>query len=230
MSWGLYLNFLAAMLAIINPIGIWPIWSDLTKDYYSSNQVRTKIAWMVTLTSFLILLVFLIAGKYLLIFFSIDVAVFKVAGGILLLFTGISMVKGTATQLENAEEKGETIFAKAKERFRKILVPLAIPALAGPGSITTVILYSTRTQSIIDYVGFGIVILLAFFALYIVFINSSFLESKVDDIVFTVFTRIFGIIVTAIAVQFIVEGLGEIFPNWLEGASVLEDKSSTGSQ
>lgn len=225
MNWNLYLNFLAAMLAIVNPLGIWPIWSELTSDA-SNKKIRKRIALLIVTVSFLILVVFLVSGKFVLQFFSIDLPVFKVAGGILLLITGISMIQGSATQLTDREEEGDTAIAIAKQRFRKIIVPLAIPALAGPGSITTVILYGTNATTYMDYLVLAAVILVTFFILYIVFLNSSFLEKNVDNIAFTVFTRIFGIIVTAIAVQFMVEGLGEVFPNWLEGRSVLDEKQN----
>lgn len=229
MNWNLYINFFAAMLAIVNPVGIWPLWSSMTKDYGPKRQVRRKIAWLVTITSFAVLVVFLVSGKYLLQFFSIDLEVFKIAGGVLLLYTGISMVQGTATQIQVEEEESGSFMEKAKQRFRKILVPLVIPALAGPGSITTVVLYSTNAESFVDYAALAGVLLIAFFVLYAVFTHSSLLENKVDDIVFTVFTRVFGIIVTAIAIQFVVEGLGEIFPNWLEGASALEEGSNSNT-
>ena len=220
MNWNFYLNFLAAMLAIVNPIGIWPIWSELTND--EASKIRKRVALMVIFTAYFILVIFLIGGKYLLQLFSIDLQVLKVAGGILLLYVGISMVRGSATQVRKSHIEGETTKALAKQRFREIIVPIGIPALAGPGSITTVIIFGNQAQSAIDYLFLSIVILIAFLALLLVFLSSSYLEKNVDDIVFTIFTRTFGIIVTAIAIQFIVEGLGEIFPVLMQGSSVLE--------
>ncbi|GAO28049.1 MarC family protein [Geofilum rubicundum] len=67
MNWDLYINFLIAMVAIINPLGIWPMWSELTND--ASSTVRKRIAFLVTGTSYIILVVFLIVGKYMLQFF-----------------------------------------------------------------------------------------------------------------------------------------------------------------
>lgn len=224
MNWNLYINFLAAMIAIVNPLGIWPMWSELTYD--ASSRVRKRIAFLVIGTTYFILVIFLITGKFMLNFFSIDLEVFKIAGGILLLFTGLSMVQGEATQLEDRLEDGETYLSIAKQRFRKILVPIGIPMLAGPGSITTVILYGSLSESFIDFASMAVIVLITFTILLIVFLKSTFLEKNVDDIVFVVFTRVFGVIVTAIAIQFMVEGLGDVFPNWLEGgASVLEEGS-----
>lgn len=220
MNWDLYINFLVAMVAIINPLGIWPMWSELTND--ASPRVRKRIAFLITGTTYIILIFFLIVGKYMLKFFAIDMEVFKIAGGILLLFTGLSMLQGDATQLKDRMEKGDTDFSLAKQRFRKILVPIGIPMLAGPGSITTVILYGSLSGSFIDYASMSIIVMLSFAVLLVLFLKSSFLEKNVDNIVFVVFTRIFGIIVTAIAVQFMVEGLGEVFPSWMEGHSALE--------
>lgn len=219
MNWDLLLNFAAAMFAILNPIGIIPVWKELTGD--ASRKVRTDIALMVTGTALIVLLIFLNAGKYLLDFFSIDLPVFKVAGGILLLLTGIYMVEGKATKLSERNETGDTSFQLAKQRFRKVLVPLAVPMLSGPGSLTTVILYSFRSDAFLDYLGLSIVLFATILTLLLSFSFSHWVEEKLDDLVFTVFTRIFGIMVTAIALQFILEGLGEVFPNWLGDSSEL---------
>jgi multiple antibiotic resistance protein len=223
MNWDLYTNFLAAMIAIVNPLGIWPMWSELTND--ASSQVRRKVAYMMIATSFFILLIFLVSGQYLLEFFSIELDVFKIAGGILLLFTGLSMIQGQATKLEDRKEEGETNFSLAKQRFRKILVPIGIPMLAGPGSITTVLLYGVKANSFAEYGFLSVVVLISMALLLFVFLKSSFFERKVDSLIFNVITRVLGIIVASIAIQFMVEGLGEVFPNWMEGTSALETKS-----
>ena len=220
MNWSLLLNFLAAILAIVNPVGLIPIWQELTGD--AKPEVRRKIAWLVACVSIIILLIFLNTGTILLSFFGINLAVFKIAGGILLLLTALSMVEGSATKLEERDEKAETSFELAKKRFRKILVPLAVPMLCGPGSITTVLLYSFKATTFLEYFGLSIVLVANFGILSLVLAYSYKIENKVDDLLFIAFTRIFGIIVAAIAVQFMVEGLGAVFPNWLEGSSVIE--------
>lgn len=220
-NWNLSLNFLAAILAIANPIGLIPIWQELTGD--ASPKVRQKIALLVTSASVAILLIFLNSGTFLLNFFNIDLAVFKVAGGILLLLTAISMIEGNATHLEKRDEKADTNFDLAKQRFRKIMVPLAVPMLCGPGSITTVLLYGARADSLLDYPVLSAILITNFAVLYLILSFSYRLEAKVNDLFFVAFTRVFGIIVAAIAIQFMVEGLGEIFPAWLQGHSPIKD-------
>lgn len=219
MDWNLMLNFLAAILAIVNPIGLIPIWYEMTGD--AQPQVRKKIAAMVASSAFFILLIFLNLGDWILAFFSINIEVFKIAGGFLLLLTAVSMVQGKATKLEERNETGKTNFELAKKRFEKVLVPLTIPMLAGPGALTTVLLYSFRANSMIEYVGFSIVLLFSYFLLFLVLANAYRVESRVDKLLFVAFTRVFGLIVAAIAVQFMVEGLGDVFPNWMEGGSVI---------
>ncbi|MCF8235723.1 MAG: MarC family protein [Bacteroidales bacterium] len=228
MDWNLYLNFVAAIVAILNPMGILPVWVQLTND--ATKKVRREIAYMIIGTTALILLVFLNTGEYLLEFFSIDLPVFKIAGGLLLLFTGVSMVNGKASQLEDRKEQGDTAHQIAKSRFRKIIVPLAVPMLSGPGSLTMVILFGFSAQKTIDYFLLSIILLLSLLILLIVFVYSSRLERKIDPIVFNVFTRIFGIIVTAIAIQFMLEGTGSVFPNLLDGGSPLEQGGMNGGQ
>ena len=226
MDWNLYLNFVAAIVAILNPMGILPVWVQLTND--ATKMVRREIAFMIIGTTALILLIFLNTGEYLLEFFSIDLPVFKIAGGLLLLFTGISMVNGKASRLEDRKEEGETTYQVAKSRFRKIIVPLAVPMLSGPGSLTMVILFGFSAQKVIDYVALSIILLISLFILLVVFVYSSRLERNTDPIVFNVFTRIFGIIVTAIAIQFMLEGIGSVFPSLLDGGSPLEQGSMNG--
>ncbi len=210
------------MLAIVNPIGLIPIWKEMTAD--AKPAVRKRIALMVTGGAFLILLIFLNAGEYVLNFFDIDINVFKIAGGILLLLTAISMVSGTATRLDNRDEKGDSYNELAKKRFRKVMVPLIMPMLAGPGSLTTVMLFSSKAGGGMDYVSLSIVLLIVYILLVLVFSYSYIIEHRVDDLFFIGFTRIFGVIVAAIAVQFMVEGLGANFPVLLKGSLNFERK------
>lgn len=219
MNYDSMLNFLAAILAIVNPIGLIPIWYEMTGD--ASVKVRKQIALMVTGSAFVILVIFLNLGDWILSFFNIDIEVFKIAGGFLLLITAMSMLEGKATKLEEKKETGTTSLELAKKRFEKVLVPLTIPMLAGPGALTTVLLYSFQANGI-EYLGYSIVLFCSYLLLFLVLAYSYQVERRVDNLLFVAFTRIFGLIVAAIAVQFMVEGLGAVFPNWMEGPSAIE--------
>ncbi len=220
MNWDLYLNFLAAMIAIVNPLAILPIWLQLTDDLQA--KARSKTALMVMGTSASVLLIFLVGGKYILSFFSINMPVFQIAGGILLLFTGLAMVNGKGIKPENKHITGDGDLQVAKNRFREIIVPMAIPMLSGPGSLTTVLLYGNRTSEVIDLVLLSVILLMVLGLLLLTFYLSGTIEKKIDPIVFNILSRLLGIIVVAIAVQFIVEGLSDLFPGLSNGFGVGE--------
>jgi multiple antibiotic resistance protein len=217
MDWNLYVNFLIALLAIINPFSILPMWSELTSD--ANNNVRLRVASRLILFSIISLTVFLVAGKFILSYFGIDLVVFKVAGGVLLLTTGMKMIEGKNTKMRGIDDEEGTDLQLAKLRFRKIIVPMGIPFIVGPGSITTVFLFGFGLTSLVDIGALVAVLVIVLVALFFLFTSFYWVERKVDPIVFTAITRLFGIIVTAIAFQFILEGLGEIFPNWADSPS-----------
>lgn len=226
MNWNLYINFLIALLAIINPVSILPMWSELTSD--KSNKVRLRVATMLIGFTIISLTVFLVAGKYLLGFFGIDLIVFKVAGGVLLMTTGIKMIEGKNVKMPEKDDGEGTDLQLAKVRFRQIIVPMGIPFLVGPGSITTVFLFGFGLTSFVDIGALIAILVIVLAVLFFMFTSFHWVESKVDPIVFTAITRLFGIIVTAIAFQFILEGLGEIFPNWVNNTSpVIGEDSNT---
>ena len=139
------------------------------------------------------------------------------------------MVNGSMARLEDREEGGNDI-EKAKKRFNKVVVPLAFPLLAGPGAITTVILYGSKADGIIDYAMLSAVVVFTMLIILVFFFISKVAEKKVDDLVYSVFIRVFGILVVAIGSQFLVEGLGAVFPAWLEAAGnsvIKEDVQGT---
>lgn len=224
MNWNLYVNFLIALLAIINPLSILPMWSELTSD--ASNNVRLRVASRLIIFSIISLTLFLVAGKYILGYFGIDLIVFKVAGGVLLMTTGIKMIEGRNVKMHEKYDGEGTDLQLAKLRFRKIIVPMGIPFIVGPGSITTMFLYGFSLTSIVDIGMLTAILVIVLVALFFLFTSFYWVESKVDPIVFTAITRLFGIIVTAIAFQFILEGLGEIFPNWVNNGTPIIGSNS----
>lgn len=222
------MNFLVAIIAILNPLTILSMWSELTNDV-KKRSVRLRTASMLIGFAFIVLGGFLIGGKYILNFFSIDLMVFKVAGGILLLNTGIKMVEGINIKKKQDQDDDKDIspLQLAKIRFRKIIVPMAIPIVVGPGSITTMFLFGVGISAWFDYAVLTVVLAVYLSILLAILVGSSWIEAHIDKIVFTAITRLLGIIVTAIAMQFILEGLGELFPNWLNSNSPIFNPGSS---
>lgn len=198
------------MIAILNPLNLLPIWSQLTDDL--EQQARRETAFMIVGAAAAILIIFLGAGRYILAFFSISLPVFQIAGGILLLIAALAMVNGQNFKPEARDADGESTILIAKNRFRDIIVPMAIPMLSGPGSLTTVLLYGNRTDNITDIIILSFMLLFVLSILLTIFYFSGYIGKKVDPIFFNILTRIFGIILAAISIQFITEGLVEIFP------------------
>ncbi|MFZ0388850.1 MAG: MarC family protein [Calditrichia bacterium] len=222
MNWSMLTNFAVAIFAIINPIGKIPIWAELTGD--QKRPVRIRIAVLTTVTSLGILLPFLLFGKQILHFFEMDLASFQIAGGLLVLLTAIQMVQGQATRLEQEDEDGDSDYEIAKKRFRRILVPLAVPMTAGPGTITTVMIYSLKATEVSEYLGLGVILGITALLVFLVFILGTYIEDKIDDLIYSVVTRLFGLILAGIAIQLMVEGLGQVFPAWLNTNSVIENE------
>jgi len=220
MNWDLTISFAAAAVAITNPLGKLPVWSELTGDH--EPQVRRRIAVMAVITAVVVAVGFLLAGKHLLRFFDIDLASFRIAGGIFLLLTGVAMLRGTAVHLQDREDDGDSPATIARTRFRKIMVPLAIPIMVGPGTITTVIIYGIKATGPLEFAVLSGVVGLVYSANLLVLFTSPTIERRVDPLIFQAITRLFGLVLAAIAVQFMVEGLGEVFPAWLEGNSPID--------
>jgi len=138
-------NVLLAMIAIVNPLGKIPIWVEASEG--CDRPVRSRLALLVTGTATLLLLAFLFFGQAILDFLGLDIPSFRVGGGIIILLIGIDMLRGRAVDVDTSRQvKGDDALDQAKARFRDIVVPVAVPLLAGPGSITTVLLFGIRAE------------------------------------------------------------------------------------
>lgn len=215
-------NFLLAMIAIVNPLGKIPVWIEASEG--CSGPVRTRLALLVTGTAFLLLLVFLFFGQAILDFLGLDIAAFRVGGGIILLLIGIDMLRGQAVDVDTSSGKNEDdALDRAKARFRDIVVPVAVPILAGPGSITTVLLFGVRAEEWSDRLVLGGLLFAVMLVVLVLLLLGHRIEKWLGPLVLNVQTRIWGLLLLAIAAQLILVGLGEAFPNWVSGSSPITD-------
>lgn len=215
-------SFAIAMIAIVNPLSKVPLYVRA-----STGQVgaaRHRLAAYVTAVSFAVLLLALLGGRPFLNLFGVDLAAFRVGGGIVILSVGLAMIRGTAIEFSKEDEDPEaTPRMQAKSRFRKVVVPLSMPIIAGPGSISTAIVYSARADGPFDFVAMAVVLTGVMIVVFATLLASRRVQAAVGDTSLEIVTRFLGLILAGIAVQFIVEGLGEIFPAWVTPASVLHD-------
>ena len=201
-----YTKFLIGLLAIVNPLGAAPIFVALTSG--ASAAERNKIAKIVVTAVMIILFVTLLFGDWLLQFFGITIHSFSVGGGILILLMAISMLQARISDVAHTAEEAQE--GASKESVA--VVPLAMPLLAGPGAISTVILYAHKNPSVSHYTLMGLDILIVGALLWAVLQLVPWISRHISQTGINIFTRIMGLILAAIAIEFIATGLKGLFP------------------
>jgi len=201
-----YIKFFVALLSVVNAVGSIPVYINLTRNLTGKEGLRA--ARIAATTSCVVLLVALFSGETVLRFFGISIASFRVGGGILLLLMAISMMHARMSPAKYTPEE-----AKDKEESDAVaVVPLGLPLLAGPGAISTVIVYSNRINSWESYgILAGIIVLIAF-STWGILRGSVYIADFLGRTGINIITRIMGLIIAAIAVEFITNGLKQIFP------------------
>lgn len=201
-----YLKIFIGLLAIVNPLGAVPLFISMTGD--ENAQQRRRTIDMVAIGVTVILLVALFMGEQLLSFFGITIDSFRVGGGILVLLMAIAMLHAkTSTVQQTDKEASESI-----EKESVAIVPLAMPLLAGPGAISTVILAANSARSVMDYLIIALSIVLLSGVVWVVLRLSPWIERRLGATGINIFTRIMGLILTAIAIEFIAAGMKGLFP------------------
>lgn len=209
--YGPVIKMATGLIAIVNPIGAIPRFILLAGDR-PGPEIK-KMALKTTIGMVVTLLVFSMAGDWILKFFGISLSSFRVAGGILVLLIAISMLHAQPSKAKLLQE--ETEEAMGKEDFA--IVPMAIPFLAGPGAISTVILNTHQMESLGQEIMLWLVILLTGLVVYLALRLADPIREKIGITGLNIATRLMGLILAAIAIEFITTGLGEIFPGLLAG-------------
>ncbi|MEJ2762610.1 YchE family NAAT transporter [Photobacterium sp. MCCC 1A19761] len=202
----IFLQFFVGLIAAVNPIGIMPVFVSLTG--HMNAEERSKTAITANLAVAVILTVSLLAGQFLLDMFSISLDSFRVAGGLLLLSIAFSMMSGKLGEdKQNKQEKSESI-----SREQVGVVPLAMPLMAGPGAISSTIVYGSRYPGIGSTLG--IIATIALFALgcWLLFRAAPIIVRFLGQTGINVITRIMGLILAALGIEFIANGLRALFP------------------
>ncbi|MCF8566750.1 MarC family protein [Alicyclobacillus tolerans] len=203
-----FIHSLISIFAVMNPLGIMPTFLALTSGYSADEQRHT--ARKAVVNSFFILLAFLIFGSVILNLFSITINAFRVAGGILLFGIAYDLLHAKPSPIQSTE--GE----EKKSEQDISVTPLAIPIVAGPGTITTVMALAAGPGSIIRT---SLVVFLAFVvvlaAAFAIFYYAPWINSRLSESQLNVITRLMGFLLSIIAVQMAANGLGGLFPGWL---------------
>ncbi len=194
-----------AIFAIVNPVGTMPFFVVLTRTY--PKAMKKRVVQKAVLAATITLLVFAFVGNYIFFLFGTSIPAFRIAGGILLFSIAFSMMQGerSRTQL-TAQDRQEAL-----EREAVGIVPLGIPMLAGPGAITTVMVLMAEASSPAIDAWQVIIILISIFATmgagWIMLSYADRIFHRIGRMGAYAISRIMGLILAAIAVQFIILGV-----------------------
>ncbi len=199
---------LITLLAIVNPIGVIPFFIHFTRNFTSAQ--RRKTVRTAAVTAFLVIAVSALLGLKILEFFGISLASFQVGGGLLLLMSAIQMLH--AQPAESRAQDVDDGASRADSGASIAVVPLTIPLLTGPASISTVVIYAEKTRHIWELgvlVGYGLIIGIA---TWLALSAAGRIGRFMGQTGINVMTRLMGLILAAIAVEVMSDGLIKLFP------------------
>ncbi len=197
-----YLEVFISFLAVSTPFAAAPVFLGLTANF--DKKRRAQNANLAALTIFITGIVVIFCGEALFHAFSISIPSFRVGGGLLVLFTGVSMVR---------EGAGDSKIEAASNDVG--VVPIAIPLMCGPGLISTIMIQATEAESSTDNLALCACVAVLAIAGWCCLMGAEKLSAKLGVMGLDILTRISGLILTALAVEFIAAGMGTLFPGLL---------------
>ena len=201
---------LITLLAVVNPLAIVPFFIHYTEGF--SPQQRRETVITAAFTAFLVISVSALLGLQVLEFFGISLASFQVGGGMLLLTSSLNMLNARPAEAKSATQDLEQGAEKAAMGASIAVVPLTIPLLTGPATISTVVIYAERAQTVWQMaalVGYGVVIALA---TAVAIALAEPIARVLGKTGISVMTRLMGLILAALAVEVMALGLLKLFP------------------
>jgi len=201
-------NFFVALFALIDPVGNVPLFAAATAGVKARD--RAWISLYISLFVFGFLTFFYFTGLSLLQFFGISLPAFRIAGGVILFLLGLEMARDdfTASVAEAADTAAGQGRAFVRKRFEKMIVPFAMPLLIGPGAISSVVIYAAQAKQFGMQgaaVGVGAIAAVSV-ATLASFLATPVLTRMLGRIGLTIVVRVLGLILCALAVQFILSG------------------------
>ena len=197
---------LVTLLAIVNPLAIVPFFIHYTQDF--SQEQRSRTIWIASFSCFVVIAVSAVMGLHILAFFGISLASFQVGGGMLLLTSALAMLNAQPAEAKSNEEEMHDAAARASIA----VVPLTIPLLTGPATMSTVVIYADKAKTILQLgtlVSYGVVIALA---TALCFSLAQPIARILGKTGINVMTRLMGLILAALAVEVMSDGLVKLFP------------------
>ncbi|MDR0291247.1 MAG: MarC family protein [Elusimicrobium sp.] len=217
MDFGFLFGAFVGIISILNPVGNVPIFLEHVQT--DSPRVQQAIALLMGLAIFILLVFFFLTGRAALNLFSITIPAFRIAGGILILLVGIRMMQGKSKfsneGIQTAFSTNKNPFEEASLRLGAIIVPVAMPLFVGPGTITTVVLFADKTKHFLNFVGMICVLALCAAIVTTCLVSSRFIYRILGSNGMQIVVRFMGMVLCAMAVQFMIDGVAQLLPGVL---------------
>jgi len=201
-----FVTVLVGLIAIVNPLGALPIFlsmsgkGDTQTDMHTISRAAMAVALVLLLAAW--------GGETLLGFFGITIDAFRVGGGLLILLMGITMLHGKQSHVQHCPSDAEAL----DEKEDIAVVPLAIPLMAGPGAISLVILDANKTDGWQGDILLALAIIIVAAIVWLVLLLADRLRDRMGVMGLNIALRIMGLILTAIGVQFMANGIQHLLP------------------
>ena len=200
-----YLIFcLSTLFAVINPLGITPIFVAMTEKY--DSETRSKIARKGIITGSMILIVFTLLGSIIFQFYGITVEAFQIMGGVIFFRSGMRMLDAKVGRSRTTESEREEF----KDTDEIAISPIGIPLITGPGAITGVVILSGKAPTNFSVLVLLFSVIISMFIFYFILKAGNYIGQKIGIAGMRVIERMMGLILMVIAVQFIINGIETI--------------------
>ncbi|MBP7769920.1 MAG: NAAT family transporter [Aliarcobacter sp.] len=205
-----YIQISIGLMSIFSPFVAIPIFVSLTSN--NTTEEKTQTARTAAIAACIAGLVSIWIGQYILIVFGISISAFKIAGGILLLLMSINMLNAETPKAKNTKSELEEAQKKSINIKEIAVVPLAIPLIAGPGAISTIIIFSQKSDTIFHLFMMSMIIIVISSYIYLTLKMSGYISKKFGITGLNIISRIMGLLLASISIEFIISGLLTVFP------------------
>ena len=209
-----YLAFIVSVFALMNPLAAVPIYLGLTADM--EPDALRRIPFKTALAAFVIMVIAFIAGETILLMFSVSIPALRIAGGIVILSMGWSMLQARISRTRQTSEEAK----EASNRDSIAVIPMAIPVTAGPGAISLMVVAASYPNAIEGRIAIILAVLFVCILLWLFLKSARTISSVLGRTGMNIVTRIMGLLMLAVGVEYMARGLGEMFPGLLNASTV----------
>ncbi|NKF50461.1 YchE family NAAT transporter [Shewanella sp. WXL01] len=212
MDYMLFIKFFLGLVAIINPVGLLPVFVSLTSHQTDAEREHTnKVANFAVVV---ILIVTITIGQHILNMFSISLSSFRIAGGSLICIIAMSMLQGKISEVKRNKEEDR----ESSGMDSVAVVPLALPLMAGPGALSSVIVFAAEHNSFANIMGMFVTVIIFGSLSWGLFRMAPVIFKLLGTTGINVITRIMGLLMFSLGIEIIATGVKGLFPILLASA------------